>query len=275
MSLASPRILYGTAWKADTTADLVQAAIKLGYRAIDTACQPKHYQEPGVGAGVAAAGIPRAELYLQTKFTPLAGQDASKPLPYDAKAPLAEQVHQSCSASLVNLRTPYVDALLLHSFLPTHAEMMEVWRAFEALVDAGKVRFIGVSNATDLRALERLYAEARVKPSVVQNRFYAKTGYDVEIRAFCARHRIAYQSFWTLTANPELLASPMVARLAAARSASREQALFSLVLELGVTPLTGTTSTAHMAQDLAVLDWPPPTEAELAEFRELLSRQRR
>src|SRR4051794_40142140 len=106
-----PRMLYGTAWKKARTQEWVQAAIKEGFRGIDTACQPKHYHEPGVGAGVAAslnAELNRAALYLQTKFTPLAGQDPNQ-VPYDPRATLTEQVAQSLQASLHNLQTDYVD----------------------------------------------------------------------------------------------------------------------------------------------------------------------
>src|ERR1700744_5357034 len=93
-----PRILYGTAWKKEDTESLVRLAILEGYRGIDTACQPKHYHEPGVGAAVASAPLARQDLYLQTKFTPVSGQDPAR-IPYDPKAPLAEQVKQSFAAS--------------------------------------------------------------------------------------------------------------------------------------------------------------------------------
>jgi len=68
-----PRILYGTAWKKERTAALVERALLAGFRGIDTACQPKHYDEPGVGKGVAAAvhsGLRREQLYLQTSSQP-------------------------------------------------------------------------------------------------------------------------------------------------------------------------------------------------------------
>src|SRR5580692_7256736 len=112
----SPRILYGTAWKKDDTESLVQTALLQGFRGIDTACQPKHYNEAGVGAGVAAflasgAGITREDLYLQTKFTALSGQDPTR-IPYDPKASLPEQVAQSVAVSLVNLQTDYLDCVL-------------------------------------------------------------------------------------------------------------------------------------------------------------------
>lgn len=59
-----PKLVYGTAWKKERTADLVYAAISKGFRGIDTAAQPKHYDEKGVAAGVARAireGIVRRE----------------------------------------------------------------------------------------------------------------------------------------------------------------------------------------------------------------------
>jgi diketogulonate reductase-like aldo/keto reductase len=132
-----PSIMYGTAWKKEKTCDLVIAAIRAGFRGIDTACQPKHYFEPGVGQALqrlaAEDGIKREDIFLQTKFTPLRGQDP-KNVPYDTSAPLATQVQQSLAASLRNLQTTYIDSLVLHSPLDTHQNTMVVWREFEKFV---------------------------------------------------------------------------------------------------------------------------------------------
>jgi len=136
-----PGILYGTAWKKAQTESLVRQALAQGFRGIDTACQPKHYHEPGVGDAVAAAiagGLKREELFLQTKFTSLGGQDPAR-VPYDADASLTEQVVQSFGASRRNLQTSYVDSLVLHSPMPRFEQTMEVWRAMEALADDGRV----------------------------------------------------------------------------------------------------------------------------------------
>jgi diketogulonate reductase-like aldo/keto reductase len=70
-----PNILYGTAWKKERTAELVELAIKTGFRAIDTACQPRHYNEKGVGDAVKKlideGVITRKDIFLQTKYTPI------------------------------------------------------------------------------------------------------------------------------------------------------------------------------------------------------------
>lgn len=253
----TPALIYGTAWKEDRTASLVEQALALGFRGIDTACQPKHYHEPGVGEGVArrlAAGLTRAELYLQSKFTPAKGQDPER-MPYDPKASLSEQVAQSFATSLRNLRTDYLDGLILHSPLAERRDLLEVWRALEAIHASGGARQLGISNCYQPGQLERLYREARVKPALVQNRFYAETGYDREIRAFCRRRGILYQSFWTLTANPGIVAHPTIQALAATHGRTPAQVLFRYLTQTGIIPLTGTASAEHMREDLAIFEF--------------------
>lgn len=250
-----PPLLYGTAWKKERTSALVELALRLGFRGIDTACQPKHYDEAGVGAGVAecvARGITRESLYLQTKFTPLSGQDPER-VPYARQANLATQIRQSCERSLENLRTSYLDGLLLHSPLPAPAQTLEAWSVLEELVRSGVVRSIGISNCYAPELFRALCEKTVVKPSVLQNRFYAKTGYDVELRALCRTHGVRYQSFWTLTANPHVLKDPRLRAIAARHGKTPEQTFFRCLMHESIVPLTGTTSREHMQQDLDVI----------------------
>ena len=266
-----PQLIYGTAWKKERTEALVTQALRAGFRGIDTACQPKHYHEPGVGAALAASlrdGLTRDQIYLQTKFTPLSGQDPKR-IPYDANASLAAQVAQSFAVSLRNLQTSYLDALVLHSPLPREAETLQVWTAMEALVDAGGVKHIGISNCYSLKTLEALYRASRIKPSVVQNRFYAESDYDVDIRAFCLSHDISYQSFWTLTANPHLLEDETVRLLTLKYRRTAAQVLFRYLTQVGVTPLTGTKSETHMREDLDIFQF-ELTPSEIAAITTLL-----
>ena len=267
-----PKILYGTAWKKADTERLVTTALREGFRGIDTACQPKHYEEPGVGAGVAAAiataAVNRDDLYLQTKFTPLSGQDPTR-IPYDPRATLPQQVAQSFQVSLHNLRTDRIDALVLHSPLPNDRQTHEVWRAMESLVAGGQVRQIGLSNCYQLKQLESLYKSAQVKPAVLQNRFCSDTRYDREIRAYCRQHGILYQSFWTLTANPQILGNRVVSNLAEHYQRTVAQILFRYLTQVDVVPLTGTRSDTHMREDLRIFDF-ELTEFERARITSLL-----
>ena len=256
-STASPKIIYGTAWKKTDTARLVTLALQTGFRAIDTACQPKHYDEAGTGAGVAAglaSGLTRAELCLQTKFTPLSGQDPEQ-VPYDRNAPLPHQVAQSVARSLMNLQTDYLDSVLLHSPMPTLTQSRAVWRALEAFVDSGQIHQLGISNCYRLEDLQGLYEGARIKPAVVQNRFYADTNYDRGIRAYCDQHQITYQSFWTLSANPQVLAHKNITTPAATHRRTPAQILFRYLTQIGVVPLTGTKSPTHMREDLSIFEF--------------------
>jgi len=252
-----PKILYGTAWKKERTAELVELAVKLGFRGIDTACQPKHYDEAGVGEGLKRGlsdGLSRADIYLQTKFTPVNGQDPKR-LPYDPKASLAEQVAQSFETSLRNLQTDYLDGLVLHSPLINELQTLEVWRAMESLFQAGGVKQLGISNCYDLAVLKGLHQDAKVKPAVLQNRFYAQTAYDREIRDFCRQQGILYQSFWSLTANGNILLNEKIEALAAKYKRSTEQIFFRYLTQIDIIPLTGTTSKPHMLEDLAIFEF--------------------
>ncbi len=268
-----PALLYGTAWKKEATARLVESALALGFRGVDTACQPKHYDEAGVGVGIAASlgrGLGRHELYVQTKFTPIEGQDPKR-LPYDRAAPIGEQVAQSCARSLENLRVSYLDALLLHSPISPARKLLEAWQAMEAAVDAGHVRALGISNFYQVEQLSALWRAARIAPSVVQNRFSARTGYDAEIRAFCAAHGARYQSFWTLTGNPHVLGHADLRAIATRHAATPAQVFFRYLTLLGISVLSGTCSEQHMQDDVSLFRL-ALTEPELAAITRLLER---
>merc|ERR1712187_973874 len=96
-----------------------------------------------------------------------------------------------------------------------------------------------------------------IKPAVVQNRFYSKSGYDSQLRLWCASEGIRYQSFWTLTGNPKVLCSSEVQRVAKARKRTPEQVFLRFAMDEGICPLTGTSSVDHMTEDLQVLKDPP------------------
>lgn len=259
----NPRIVYGTAWKEEATQACVEQALRVGYRAIDTANQRKHYFEAGVGEAVARSGLPRGELWLQTKFTFLPGQDQR--LPYDPKAPIAQQVEQSANSSLEHLKTDYLDSYVLHG--PSgrsgwSAHDAEAWSAMETLVGRGVVLALGVSNVS-VEQLEALCAQAKVQPSYVQNRCYARNGWDAVMRTACRQRGIVYQGFSLLTANGE--AVRQAAPIARVHRKTPEQVIFALAVALGMLPLTGSTDAEHLKQDLEALD----VKLSPAELREL------
>ena len=250
-----PDFLYGTAWKEDRTPALVELALRMGFRGIDTANQRRHYFEAGVGQGLAAAYraeiVTRGDLFLQTKFTYRPGQDHR--LPYDPAASLAVQVAQSMASSLEHLGTDYVDSYVLHGPASGYgwtAADAEVWEAMMRERDAGRTRLLGVSNVS-LEHLEQMAATHPEPPAFVQNRCYARFGWDREVRLFCKERKIIYQGFSLLTANPEILHHLLMVGLATRVNATPAQIVFSFARTIGMLPLTGTSNAEHMKQDIA------------------------
>jgi diketogulonate reductase-like aldo/keto reductase len=248
-----PSFMYGTAWKKEATTPLVLLAVESGFKAIDTANQLIHYDEALVGEALQALqkkGIQRDALFLQTKFTPAGGQDHRTP--YDQSADLTTQVNQSFASSLTHLVTDYVDSYVLHAPYSRRGlgeADWEVWSAMEAIYQSGKTRMIGVSNIT-AGQLTLLCEKANHKPMVVQNRCYAVLAWDKEVREICQTHGIIYQGFSLLTANRQVLVAPQVQQIARRLGATPAQILFRFAMQIGMLPLTGTTSQQHMIEDL-------------------------
>ncbi|UOH83656.1 hypothetical protein LQV05_006390 [Cryptococcus neoformans] len=193
VAASMPRIMYGTAWKKERTAELVCQAVKAGFRGIDTACQPKHYREDLVGQAIKSliseGVVKREELYIQTKFTSVDGQDPSLTLPYDPSSPIEEQVKQSFETSLKNLGVEYVDAVVLHSPLRNREDTLKAYLTLSRFLSTKQIRHLGISNCYDPLLLKWLIdnvaeysskhqEEPEVRVGIVQNRWYEGNGWD-------------------------------------------------------------------------------------------------
>lgn len=255
MANTEPNFIYGTAWKEERTKQLTELALQTGFRAIDTANQRKHYFEAAVGEAIRDAidsgQVAREDLFLQTKFTHLAGQDER--LPYDPDAPVSRQVRQSCDSSLEHLGIAHIDSYVLHgpsTRVGLADQDVEAWRAMEELYEDDKVRALGASNvsADQLRAL----IDTSEHPIAwVQNRCFARDRWDAEVRAVCDDNDITYQGFSLLTANARELSVEEVAEIARRHDATLPQVVFRFAMQLGIVPLTGTGDAKHMEEDLA------------------------
>jgi diketogulonate reductase-like aldo/keto reductase len=176
-------------------------------------------------------------------------------------------------SSLDHLGTGYVDSYVLHgpssNYEWTDADA-EVWEAMRRERDAGRTHLLGVSNVS-LRHLQQMADAHTELPAFVQNRCYARLGWDRAVRLFCREHKIIYQGFSLLTANQEVLHHPLIASLmisslttaslAASANATPAQVVFSFARSIGILPLTGTSSAEHMKRDLASRELILPPEA--------------
>ena len=248
-----PSFMYGTAWKKEATTQCVLLAVESGFRAIDTANQLIHYQEALVGEALKSLeqqGVKRDSLFLQTKFTPAGGQDHRTP--YDPSADLTTQVNQSFASSLTHLATDYVDSYVLHAPFSRRGlgeADWQVWSVMEALYESGKTKMIGISNIS-AGQLTELCQRANHRPMVVQNRCFAALAWDQQVREICQAHDIIYQGFSLLTANREVLVDPQVQKIGRRVGATSAQIIFRFAMQVGMLPLTGTTSQQHMREDL-------------------------
>jgi diketogulonate reductase-like aldo/keto reductase len=264
-----PLLLYGTAWKGDRTDSLLRTALNAGFAGFDTASQPKHYREDLVGDALqqfavedrrsdAEELVRSGSLWVQSKFTPLDGQDRTRPLPYDASASIGEQVMQSFNTTQRHLAVVSVSALVLHSPYQELADTLEAWAAMSALHDGQLVDHLGISNIYDPLAFAAFFDAVSVKPRFVQNHLHRQTRHLRALLPVLAARNCALQLFWTLTGNPHVLSAPEFVALARQHALTPAELFYAFLLQRGlhadvpVTILDGTTNASHMAGDLKI-----------------------
>ena len=174
-----PQIGLGV-WQAENgaqTQEAVEAALKAGYRHIDTAAVYKN--EDSVGAAITASGIPRDELFITTK---LWNSDQGK-----------GNVRPALEKSLERLGLSYVDLYLIHWPMPARDLIVETWKELETLKNEGLIRSIGVSNFR-VEDLEKLASEGLTTP--VLNQIELHPGLlQTELRDYGKAHDIRIESW--------------------------------------------------------------------------------
>jgi len=152
----------------DIAVQLVQEALSIGYRRIDTAAL--YDNEAEVGAAIRKSGLAREEVFVTSKIW----NDRQGYL--EAKEAIQESVDR--------LNIDYVDMMLIHWPCPKQDKFVETWRAFEEVLETGLVRGIGVSNFNQPH-LEKLLASANVTPAINQVELHPQLAQPV---AGCANH---------------------------------------------------------------------------------------
>ena len=233
-----PLIGLGTWPLSDAeAAAVVPAALAQGYRLVDTAA--RYGNEAGVGRGIAAAGLPRAELFVTTK---LRGRDHGYAETKDA-----------LRRSLEALGLDYVDLFLIHWPLPRVDQYVDSYRAILDLVGEGLVRSAGVSNFKR-RHLQRLIDETGVPPAVDQIQLSPALPRPA-IRAYLAAQGIAAQA-WSPLGLPEgVPEAPVVAALAEKYGRTPAQIILRWHVQQGISAIPKSADPRRQRENAAVFDF--------------------
>ena len=217
------------------TLRMVPAALKLGFRLIDTA--QIYGNEAEVGAGIAASGVNRADIFLTTKvWVDRFGHDA---------------LIASVDESLKKLRTDYVDLLLLH--WPAGHALPEPVGALNEVVKAGKVRHIGVSNFNIAQMQEAIGLSAGpLVTNQVEYHPYLDQGPVIRAARAAGLSVTAYYAM----ADGKVFGDPVLKQIAAAKGRSVAQVVLRWVLQQdGLVALSKTASETRAAENFAVFDF--------------------
>ncbi len=218
------------------TQKVVEEALAAGYRHLDTAAA--YGNEEGVGAAIAATGIPREELFVTTKlWNSDQGFDSTR---------------RACERSRERLRLDRLDLYLIHWPLPAADLYLDTWRAFERLRGEGAIRSIGVSNFRR-EELERLRAEAELQPTVNQVELHPRLQ-QAELRACHAEHAVATEA-WSPLAQGELLSDETVATVAAHHGRTPAQAILRWHLQLGNVVIPKSVTPERIRENFEVFDF--------------------
>lgn len=255
-----PTLGFGTAGLGTKTKEIVEIALKEGYRRIDSAQAREWYREDLVGAAVRAVSstIPRDQIFITTKVHPRdLGSHATK---------------AAIEKSLKDLKTNYLNLVLLH-YAECWGDLCqgespegtweESWAELEALVAQGIIRSIGVSNFS-IQQLASLLSIATIKPSLVQSN-YEPLRPARGLQAFCERNGIQFESYSTLGGqyggdptvqgkNP-VLEHPEIVALAEKKQKTPAQIVLRWALQLGQTVVPRTTRVGHMRENTATFDF--------------------
>ncbi len=233
-----PQIGLGTASLNDEKiAPVLVTAIEAGYRHIDTAF--RYGNQRGVGKGIRDSGINREELFVTTKLDgEFQGNDR-------AIAGLDECLRQ--------LGLDYVDLLLIHWPLPQRDEYISTWKSFEKLVQAGKVRSIGVSNFKPAH-LDRLLAEGTISPAANQIQLNPRITRPEHVD-YDREHDIVTVAWSPLGQGSDLLQEQTLATIAAKYGKTPAQVVLRWDIDLGLVAIPRSSNPERLAQNLDIFDF--------------------
>jgi 2,5-diketo-D-gluconate reductase A len=239
--VSMPSFGLGTSPMNDAdTETATAAAIEAGYRLFDTA--ENYRNEGGVGRGIRASGIDRAEVFITTKF--------------NARWHGVEEAQEAWDQSAQLIGVDYLDLLLIHWPNPGQDRYVDAWKGLIKLLEVGKVRSIGTSNFKPAH-IDRLIAETGVTPHVNQIQLNPNAVRSQE-RAYHEAHNIVTESWSPLGSGRgvgDLLGARPILAAAAAHGKTAAQVVLRWHVQQGLIPVPKSSNPQRLAQNLAVFDF--------------------
>ena len=231
-----PGVGFGTSQMRDCGATVAHA-LELGYRHIDTA--GKYPSEEGVGEGIRASGLPRADIFVTTKVS--------------HEYLRAPDFERSVSQSLRKLKLDYVDLLLVHWPTIDNIPLAETMGALARAKREGKTRHIGVANFNIALIQEamRLCPEPLVALQAEYHPYLEQS----KLLAFCRRIGLAFIAYCPL-GRGRVFKDPVLAEMARKRGKTVAQIVLRWIVQQGnIAPIPRSSNPEHMAQSLALFDF--------------------
>ncbi len=235
--VSMPRLGLGTmTLRGELGVRCVADAIGLGYRLIDTAMI--YSNEESVGEGIRQSGIKRQELFVTSKLW---------------KADMGyEQAKKGFQTSLDKLKLDYLDLYLIHR--PSGGDWQGSWRAMEELHHEGKIRALGMSNATDAQ-MNELIANFAVKPTVHQIEthafFHEHAAFD-----YLRQHGVQMEA-WSPFAEGRhgMFGHETLARIGKKHGKTVAQVCLRWHFQRGIVVIPRSSQKAHIAENLNIFDF--------------------
>lgn len=233
-----PQLGLGTWQTPDADAPaLVQTALQLGYRHIDTAAI--YGNERGIGEGLARAGVPRDELFVTTKlWNDRQGHD---------------ETLKAFDESLQRLGLDYVDLYLVHWPCPQRNQFVDSWKAMLRLRDEGRIRSVGVSNFRE-DDIEAVIMETGVVPAVNQIEVHPWLQQRA-LRELGTYKGIATEAWSPLAQGGELLADPLIREIADHHGKTPAQVVLRWHVQLGSIVFPKSANPARIQENAAIFDF--------------------
>lgn len=238
----------------DIGVDLVKLAISNGYRRIDTAAL--YDNEPEIGAGVRTSGVDREELFVTTKIW---NDRQGYPEVFDA-----------VEESLNRLNIGYLDMLLIHWPAPAQGKFVETWRAFEELLEKGRVRGIGVSNFNP-EHLQELIGSSNVIPAINQVEMHPGLQ-QADVRAINQKFGILTEA-WSPLARARMNDEEVIQSISSRTGKTPAQVILRWHIQLGNLVIPKSSNPDRLSENIDIFDF-ELTEADMASIATLENGQR-